>query len=139
MVAGNGKDGGEVGCGSSSIFAYLPFSPFRSIHHHHHPMCSLAILDLTAAILLALAVIGGRNRDRPDVVGRWACIVTVVVSNLLLRHYSIDFSENLLKSGVHVGRVKGRGLDEGEIISLYACGCSPETRGSGKRGKQIIS
>lgn len=81
-------------------------------HIHQH-------LNLTTvAPVLALGVVGRRNGDGSDVIGRGGRFVSVVVANLLLGDYSVDFGQDLLKCGFNICRIQSRCLDEREIISF---------------------
>lgn len=65
----------------------------------------LPILHLnltTVAPVLALGVVGWRNGDGSDVVRRGGRFVSVVVANLLLGDYSVNFGQDLLKCGFYI-------------------------------------
>jgi len=40
------------------------------------------------------------------------------VGDLLLRHYPVDFCEDVVEGGLHVGGVQGRRLDETQVVLL---------------------
>lgn len=79
-----------------------------------HQALSLA----TVAPVLAFRVVGWRNGDGSDVVGRGGRFISIVVADLLLGDYSVDFGQDLLKCGFYVRGVQSRSLDEREIISF---------------------